>query len=319
MNKLLNDIESALSANQLNDALLGYAALMESNPDFYLQRPFTLKNQRVHVQNAANMSRRKLFDMTLTVSKASPRIKAAVEHFVGLKPVKLPEQQQASFFYVPGLRGNAYYDESEFSQFKTIRQQVQVLLDAYASATPTLGTKNYLDDFDNLPNTNFWQKLNQNNWLSTSLVKAGNFEPVEDETLVKIRDLVSNNALAMCPPHAPEMFISTLKPDAYIPPHFGLSNVKLTAHLPLKVSPKAWLEVKGERRYWENCDYLIFDDSLLHSAANESPEDRSVLIFDLWHPDLSIVEKSAVTEFMVQHDQWHKAYGKLAAVDKGTY
>ena len=40
---------------------------------------------------------------------------------------------------------------------------------------------------------------------------------------------------------------------------------------------------------------LIFDDTMEHEAWNDGPEDRVVLIFDIWHPDLSEQEKRELT------------------------
>ena len=34
----------------------------------------------------------------------------------------------------------------------------------------------------------------------------------------------------------------------------------------------------------------MFDDSFLHSAANNTDSQRIVLIVDLWHPNLTITE-----------------------------
>ncbi|TPV61863.1 aspartyl/asparaginyl beta-hydroxylase domain-containing protein [Aestuariibacter sp. GS-14] len=319
MNELLLNIEKALAVSDFDSALNYYAALHSSNPAFFRQRPFQNNNHRTHVQNAANLARRDLYTRIQPFGTCSGRLNAAIENLVGLKPLALPELQRPSYFYVPGLRDSAFYDESEFKGFATIKELVSSLLTDYASSNQQLGSQNYLDDFANLPSTEQWQALNQNKWMSTTLIKGGNYMPLEDERLVRIRELVAQNDLATCPPHAPEMFISVLKPGAYIPPHFGLSNVKVTAHLPLKVNKNAWLEVKGERRDWANRDYLIFDDSLQHSAGNPHTEERAVLIFDLWHPDLTSEERIAISALIASQQQWHKSYGMLANVDRGTY
>lgn len=319
MNKKITEIENNLASGALDAVLQGYAVLFQQQSTFFTKRPYTSKNHLTHVQNAANLARKKLYDDLIPLGKVSTRIKAAIEHFTGARQLTLPSLQKPSYFYVPGLRDNAFYDESEFTGFAEIRKNVESLLDAYAKEQCQMGEHNYLDDFGNLPKTEQWHQLNQNNWLSTSLIKGGKKADLNDKRLQQIREIVSANALADCPPHAPEMFISVLKPGAYIPPHFGLSNVKVTAHLPFKVTNKAWLEVKGERRFWDGRSYLIFDDSLEHSAANEHDDERAVLIFDLWHPDLTQQERSAISEIVVKHESWHKQFGMLARVDRGTY
>lgn len=319
MNKIITDIEKNLAGGDWDAALNGYTDLYKQQSSFFTQRPYTSKNHLTHVQNAANLARKRLYDELIPFGNVSKRIKAAVDHFSGSRQIALPQLQRPSFFYVPGLRDDAFYEESEFPHFAEIRQEVESLLEAYASEQSHMGEQNYLNDFSNLPKTEQWHQLNQNKWLATSLIKGGEKADLDDERLLHIREIVSANVLADCPPHAPEMFISVLKPGAYIPPHFGLSNIKVTAHLPLRVSDKAWLEVKGERRHWNARSYLIFDDSLEHSAANEDTNERAVLIFDLWHPDLTQPERSAICEILVKHERWHQQFGMLARVDRGTY
>ncbi|MBL52610.1 MULTISPECIES: aspartyl/asparaginyl beta-hydroxylase domain-containing protein [Marisediminitalea] len=319
MNELLSHIEKTLAITDFDAALAGYAELYAQSPQFFLQRPYKNKNHLTHVQNAANLARLTLYHKIQPFGEVSARVKAAIEHFVGKTPLQLSPLQRPSYFYVPGLRDNAFYDESEFKDFAMIREQAAPLLKAYAASMEELGSQNYLDDFGNLPDTPHWRALNQNKWMSTTLIKGGEPLALDDESLIQIRDVVAKNDLADCPPHAPEMFLSVLKPDAYIPPHFGLSNVKVTAHLPLKVNKHAWLEVKGEKRNWADRDYLIFDDSLQHSAGNPHHEERAVLIFDLWHPDLNEDERSAISSLIHTQQQWHKSYGMLASVDRGTY
>ena len=38
----------------------------------------------------------------------------------------------------------------------------------------------------------------------------------------------------------------------------------------------------------------VFDDTIEHEAMNPSDQLRVVFIFDVWHPDLSEVERDAV-------------------------
>jgi aspartyl/asparaginyl beta-hydroxylase (cupin superfamily) len=40
---------------------------------------------------------------------------------------------------------------------------------------------------------------------------------------------------------------------------------------------------------------MIFDDTIEHEARNDSDEDRVVLIFDVWRPELSEQERFELT------------------------
>ena len=81
----------------------------------------------------------------------------------------------------------------------------------------------------------------------------------------------------------PSPFLSPLLP----PPRF--------CHLPLVVPPHCGFRVGNEVRAWEVGKLLIFDDTIEHEAWNNSAEDRIVLIFDIWRPELTEDERRAVT------------------------
>jgi hypothetical protein len=96
------------------------------------------------------------------------------------------------------------------------------------------------------------------------------------------------------------VFVSVLGPASRIAPHCGPTNVRLRAHVPIRVPHDAACSltagaddlVRAETNHW-----LCFDDSFLHSARNDSPaEDRIVLIVDLWHVDLTADEREALRE-----------------------
>lgn len=48
------------------------------------------------------------------------------------------------------------------------------------------------------------------------------------------------------------------------------------------------------RPQWRPGEALIFDDAFEHSVWNDGDEERALLLFDLWHPDLTVDEITAV-------------------------
>jgi aspartyl/asparaginyl beta-hydroxylase (cupin superfamily) len=64
--------------------------------------------------------------------------------------------------------------------------------------------------------------------------------------------------------------------------------------LPLIVPEGCWFRVGGETRHWKRGEAFVFDDTIEHEAMNPTDELRVVFIFDIWHPDLSQVERDAV-------------------------
>ena len=104
--------------------------------------------------------------------------------------------------------------------------------------------------------------------------------------LVRIRD------------HAPETLFSILTPGSHILPHTGVTNTRLVTHLPLIVPPDCAISVGGEEHVWQEGRCVTFDDTYEHEAWNRSEQMRVVLILDSWHPDLSEVERAAVTDLV---------------------
>jgi len=84
---------------------------------------------------------------------------------------------------------------------------------------------------------------------------------------------------------------SVLAPHSHIIPHCGPTNKKLRIHLPLVVpggdTASCRLKVADTEVPLKQGVPLVFDDSFVHEAWNDTPHARAVLLFDVWHPDLS--------------------------------
>lgn len=96
--------------------------------------------------------------------------------------------------------------------------------------------------------------------------------------------------------------LSSLKPGSQIEPHTSPCNFRLRCHLALKVSNGFCLNVGKHTTTWQTGKLLVFDDSFVHSVCHQShsdsdnnpEEDRVVLIFDIWHPDVNNTEQQAL-------------------------
>ena len=87
---------------------------------------------------------------------------------------------------------------------------------------------------------------------------------------------------------------SMLAPQTAIPPHSGVANFRLLCHLPLIIPGKCWFRVGEQVRDWQSGQAWIFDDTIEHEAVNETDQLRVIMIFDIWHPDLSPAERAAI-------------------------
>lgn len=269
-----------------------------------------------HRRNAASLARKKLYDSLIGEVGNSQRSNAALEHFVGLREASFTHPlQQPSFFYYPGLRAQPFYALSDVPELDALLSIIkQSLLQLRAPIEKH--SVSYVDHIGSVPNEEQWQKLRYS-WQAQHLITGGQHQPSMQSFSTEFGQCFTHRLIPDCPPFAPEVFISVLEPNAYIPPHYGISNVKLTAHIPLHVTNNAWLKAGDEVFTWhENAEIMIFDDSFLHSAKNADENGRSVLIFDLWHPDLTEQERVFVQSFMREYSKWEKRYGRLAGLDR---
>lgn len=82
-------------------------------------------------------------------------------------------------------------------------------------------------------------------------------------------------------------FFSILAPGKHIPEHRGLYKGFIRYHLGVKIpqpSSQCGIKVDGETRHWQEGESLIFDDTYLHEAWNNSNEIRVVLFMDILRP-----------------------------------
>ena len=114
------------------------------------------------------------------------------------------------------------------------------------------------------------------------------------------------------PGRTPSAMFSLLKPKTRIPPHTGVSNVRLVTHLPLIVPPGCGFRVGNDTREWETGKAWVFDDTIEHEAWNDSEQLRVVLIFDVWHPQLSAAERAMITAMTAGINQFTQTAGGFA-------
>lgn len=149
----------------------------------------------------------------------------------------------------------------------------------------------YVGDYSEVPEANAtlmgkkdWSVLpiSERGWVSTEI--TGRF-PRTWEAVRKAR-------LPEIYGWGPTIVFSLLKAGARIPAHHGMYNIRLICHLPLIVPPNCRFRVGNEIREWEVGKLMIFDDTIEHEAWNDSDEDRVVLIFDIWRPELTEQERA---------------------------
>lgn len=130
-------------------------------------------------------------------------------------------------------------------------------------------------------------------WSTLVLKDRGMWDEVNCNLFPKTAKAVHNSGIP-----ATEVFFASMKPNTDIKLHSDFTNFVLTSHLAIDIPDngmnKCRLSIGDETRQWRNGEVTVFDTSLMHDAINESDQMRYILMFRIWHPDLSEVERNAL-------------------------
>ena len=203
---------------------------------------------------------------------------------------------QSVVYHYPRLAPVEFFDNREFPWIEAVeaatdevRQEFHEVLRADTGFTP------YVEYPPDVPH-NQWAELNHSpRWGAFHLYKMG--ARVEENASKCPRTMAMLSAVPQ-PKQAgrtPAAMFSLLRPKTRIPPHTGVTNVRLVTHLPLVVPPGCGFRVGNETREWVPGKAWVFDDTIEHEAWNDGDELRVILIFDVWHPHLSPAERAMIT------------------------
>lgn len=211
--------------------------------------------------------------------------------------------QGPKWFYVPLLDRTGWFEREEFEWVEALESRAPDILAEVTQryridedTVPYLTSDSDDQEPDTLVNSTDWGACRFYNGFQRSEDTCRRF-PVTATILDGLPLFrVEGNTL--------EAFYSVLRARAHITPHQSASNVRLTVHLPLVVPEHCTVTVQGEARQTEFGRCLIFDDTAMHEARNDSDEARIVLIFQIWHPDLREEEREVIAASHAAHERW---------------
>lgn len=210
---------------------------------------------------------------------------------------------QCAGLHYPFLPAHEYFDRAHFAWMPMLEAATPAIA-AEAAALLALdeGFVPYIQMDPGLP-PNLWSELDRSRrWDAFHLWTFGEPQP---EALARCPATAAALAAiprAELPGRCPNAFFSVLKPRTRIPPHGGVSNTRLTVHLPLIVPDGCAFRVGGETRPWRVGEAFAFDDTIEHEAWNDSDEPRAILIFDIWNPFLTAAERTMLQAFYAAAD-----------------
>jgi aspartate beta-hydroxylase len=226
-----------------------------------------------------------------------PRFDQAIGVLLGKQRVYLPQPTQMHFPKLPALE---FFPREHFpwlaaleaassdmrAEFERVFSEDQNQLEPYIA---------YPDDVP----LDQWKELNRSRrWSAFFLWRDG--QPLEANLArcPRTAEVLASVPLHNVPRHAPTAFFSILDAHTHIPAHTGVTNTRVTVHVPLVLPGDCRFRVGSETRAWRYGEAWVFDDSIEHEAWNDSDLPRAILIFDAWNPFLSEAERALIRTTM---------------------
>jgi aspartate beta-hydroxylase len=232
------------------------------------------------------------------------RVELCLEALMGKRPVFY---SQPTWMYFPQLPAIEFFEHADFpwlDAIEAVSDEIRAEL-LRVLAADREGLQPYIDFPPDMPLDQFRELNRSRRWSAYFLWNQG--EAIAGHIA---RCPVTARVLQAVPPRprikarAPTAFFSILDANTRIPPHTGVTNTRLTVHLPLIVPPGCGFRVGGTTREWLPGKAWVFDDTIQHEAWNNSDTPRAILIFDIWNPLLSAAERDLIqtaTEVYVRY------------------
>ena len=203
---------------------------------------------------------------------------------------------QSVIYHYPELPAIEFLERSHFPWLPELEGATDSLRDEFLQVLKSEdGFAPYITYPDDVP-LNQWAELNNSpRWSAFHLYKAGAVVEPNAARCPRTMGLLARMPQPVQAGRTPAAMFSLLKPRTRIPPHTGVTNVRLVTHLALIVPEGCGFRVGNTTRQWVPGTAWVFDDTIEHEAWNDSDKLRVLLIFDIWHPMLSAEERALIT------------------------
>jgi len=244
----------------------------------------------LEVRHAAHLEQA-LAAQGLAPDARSRRFQHSIDIIAGRRHIYL---QEPTAYYFPELPQIQYYDPAEFDWVPKLEAATDAiraeLVEAMAAQLDEF--RPYIRSEANRPR--YHPLLDKTDWSALFFCENGKRSEELIARCPRTWEAVQGAPLPWVGGTSPTIMFSLLRRGTRIPAHTGMLNTRLICHLPLIVPPGCGFRVGNETRQWQEGKLLIFDDTIEHEAWNEGGEDRVVLIFDIWRPELNETERREV-------------------------
>jgi aspartate beta-hydroxylase len=221
------------------------------------------------------------------------RFRDSVDIMLGRK--KRYDSQSVTYHF-PNLAPIEFFERADFPWLDPIEAGTDAIRDEFLQVLATEeGFTPYISYPDDVPQNQFAELNNSPRWSAFHLYKMGKLVEENAARCPTTMRLLDGAPQPEQQGRTPASMFSLLKPMTRIPPHEGVTNVRLVTHLPLIVPENCGFRVGNDTRQWVPGKAWVFDDTIEHEAWNDSDKLRVVLIFDIWHPHLTPPERAMIS------------------------
>jgi aspartate beta-hydroxylase len=224
------------------------------------------------------------------------RFEACVDTMLGRRRIY---HNQCAGLHFPFLPADEFFERSHFPWMAEVEAQTDIIRDELEAliGEGLPGLSPYVSMDPGTP-ANKWSPLDKSlDWGAYFLWHQGERKAEACDRCPRTAAILTQVPQAEMPRRAPTAFFSLLRPRTRLPAHTGVSNARTIIHLPLIVPPGCGFRVGGETREWKVGEAFAFDDTIEHEAWNDSDQLRAVLIFDVWNPYLTEVERELIKAY----------------------
>ena len=220
---------------------------------------------------------------------------------------------QPTWMYFPELPAVDFFERSDFPW-----------LDAFEAATAEIrtellrvlvadrdGMQPYIDFPASMPIDQFRELNRSRRWSAYFLWNQGEPVPAHIARWPVTARILETAPRCRVKSRAPTAFFSILDANTRIPAHTGVTNTRCTVHLPLVVPPDCGFRVGSTTREWVPGEAWVFDDTIEHEAWNGSDTPRAILLFDVWNPLLTAVERDMIQTATELYGEYYSLRGDL--------
>ena len=157
---------------------------------------------------------------------------------------------------------------------------------------------------------------NDDKWRLFFLKGAGIWFPKNCEQMPKTAEIIRRNKEIV------SAYVSILGPRKKLNPHAGPYSGVLRLHLALDIPhrQRCYIDVDRQRVHWAEGQCILFDDTYMHSAVNNTDEIRAVLFIDILRPlpfplhlvNLAMLRMARLFSYvripLANHKKWQKVF-----------